>query len=97
MRYESFYDGYSVDDFLDLLIEYAGFGMGECVNFISEFEDYYNGELVEISYNAGQAIKDGRMPYISTARYLKNGEYHHFAFKDENGERFVEVVPYKEE
>ena len=93
MRYDKFYDGYTVDDFCDLLIEYCNFTMGECVDLINGFEEYYGGTLVEISYNAGQAIKDGLLPYIET-RYVKNGVYHHFAFEHKNGERFVEPIAF---
>lgn len=90
-----FRSGKSSDEIFEALEEL--YGSSDAVNIISQLEDRYGGELIECSYNALNSINEGGIPFPAPQEtfYVKNGEYHHFAFKDGDGEIFVETIPFR--
>lgn len=90
-----FRGGKSSDEIYEALSE--RYGDPEAFDIISKLEDRYGGELVECSYSAMNSINEGGIPFPAPKEtfYVKNGEYHHFAFKDENDEIFVETIPFR--
>jgi len=95
MRNESFIGGYTADEFAELLLEHLDTA-AELYDLLTELEEHYGGELVEASFNAGEAVANGKLPIVRDYVYAGYyGEYHHLAFKNENGERFVERVAFE--
>lgn len=96
MRYNHFNNGYPVDEFVELIVDCFDCTTNDAVGLVLSLEEYYNGEITEVSFNAGEAVRNGKLPYINENNYSGYyGEYHHIAFEDENGERFVERVAFK--
>lgn len=90
-----FRGGKSSDEIFESLEE--RYGTSKAVDIISQLEDRYGGELVECSYNALNSINEGGIPFPAPKEtfYVKNGEYHHFAFKNGDDEIFVETIPFR--
>lgn len=60
----------------------------------TSLEKYYSGEIVSASGGARRAIKNGLIPVTGNRHSGEAGEYHHIEFRAEDGETFVEAVPF---
>ena len=54
----------------------------------------FGGEVVSASGGAKYALEHGLVPVPDGKYSGKDGEYHHIEFESDNGERFVESVPF---
>lgn len=88
-----FIDGISADDIYDELSNISSFSAG-AYNLIDALENYYKGELISGSGGAKYAIKNGLVPVPGNKYSGLNEEYHHFEFRDAEGNTFVEAVPF---
>ena len=94
-RSDRFFNGISADDLFDLLNEYSSYSFG-AYELIDSLEKYYGGELISASSGAKHAIERGFVPKPGHKYSGLDGEYHHIEFQDENGDTFVEAVPFIE-
>lgn len=92
---DRFFNGISADDLFDLLSEYSSYSFG-AYELIDSLEKYYGGELISASSGAKHAIERGFVPKPGHKYSGLDGEYHHIEFQDENGDTFVEAVPFIE-
>lgn len=83
----------SQDDIYDALQEQSQWSNGAS-NLINALEKRYGGILVSASSGAKNAISKGLVPVPDNKFNGEDGEYHHVEFENENGERFVEAVPF---
>ena len=61
----------------------------------SALEDYYGGTIRSASWGAKNAMeKKGLLPFPGDRYSGAEGEYHHIMFEREDGETFVEAVPF---
>lgn len=90
---DRFFNGISADDLFDLLNEYSSYSFG-AYELIDSLEKYYGGELISASSGAKHAIERGFVPKPGHKYSGLDGEYHHIEFQDENGDTFVEAVPF---
>jgi len=63
-------------------------------DLIDSIESYFGGRMVAASEGAKNALNEGLVPVADNKHSGEGGEYHHIAFENENGERFVEAVPF---
>ena len=92
---DRFFNGINADDLFDLLSEYSSYSSG-AYELINSLEKYYGGELISASSGAKHAIERGFVPKPGHKYSGLDGEYHHIEFQDENGDTFVEAVPFIE-
>ena len=92
---DRFFNGINADDLFDLLNEYSSYSFG-AYELIDSLEKYYGGELISASSGAKHAIERGFVPKPGHKYSGLDGEYHHIEFQDENGDTFVEAVPFIE-
>ena len=92
---DRFFNGISADDLFDLLNEYSSYS-SSAYELIDSLEKYYGGELISASSGAKHAIERGFVPKPGHKYSGLDGEYHHIEFQDENGDTFVEAVPFIE-
>ena len=92
---DRFFNGISADDLFDLLSEHSSYSFG-AYELIDSLEKYYGGELISASSGAKHAIERGFVPKPGHKYSGLDGEYHHIEFQDENGDTFVEAVPFIE-
>lgn len=91
--YRSFTDGADADELYDALGGLSEWSSG-AYNLMSALEDYYGGEIKEISGGAKHALENGLVPVPGKKHSGLDGEYHHIRFEAQNGEEFVESVPF---
>lgn len=88
----------SNDDIYDAINEQFCYDGHSAMALMEALQDYFHGELVAASDNAADAISEGFLPFAGKqfAGSLRDDshEYHHFAFRNEAGETFVEAVPF---
>ena len=83
-------NAYELIDKIDLLSSWSnGF-----LNLTTALEDYFKGEIVSASNGAKHAIERGLVPVPAHKYAGLNEEYHHIEFRGEDGETFVEAVPF---
>lgn len=88
-----FVRGMSNDDIHNALSGISEWSSG-AYDVMSTLEEYYGGEIVHASRGARDAMKEERVPVPGPKYSGDNEEYHHFEFRRENGETFVEAVPF---
>lgn len=91
--FRSFTDGADADELYDALGGLSEWSSG-AYNLMSALEDYYGGEIKEISGGAKHALENGLVPVPGKKHSGLDGEYHHIRFEAQNGEEFVESVPF---
>jgi hypothetical protein len=92
-RFSRFYDGMTADELYDAIAENSNYTSG-AFDLYTSLEKYYSGEIVSASGGARRAIKNGLIPVTGSRHSGEDGEYHHIEFRAEDGETFVEAVPF---
>ena len=94
LRSDRFYNGISNSDaFAELLDENTSWVDGS-LNLLRALKKRFGGEVVSASSGAKYALEHGLVPVPDGKYSGKDGEYHHIEFESDNGERFVESVPF---
>lgn len=94
LRSDRFYNGISNSDaFAELLDENTSWVDGS-LNLLRALKKRFGGEVVSASSGAKYALEHGLVPVPDGKYSGKDGEYHHIEFESDNGERFVEAVPF---
>lgn len=90
---ERFIDGINQYEIIDKLDELSSWTDG-FYNLSTALEDYFKGEIVSASNGAKHALERGLVPVPAHKYAGLNEEYHHIEFRGEDGETFVEAVPF---
>ena len=94
LRSDRFYNGISNSDaFAELLDENTSWVDGS-LKLLRALKKRFGGEVVSASSGAKYALEHGLVPVPDGKYSGKDGEYHHIEFESDNGERFVESVPF---
>ena len=81
------------DDIYDAFVEVLS-SNGDAVELMQSLEEYYNGSVRSASEGAKLAMRDGLLPFPRAKYAGKDFEYHHIMFESNDGETFVEAVPF---
>lgn len=83
----------NADRVYDALDEHAQWSSG-AAKLMDAIEKHFKGNIVSASSGAENAIKKGLVPVPDNKYFGEEREYHHIEFESEDGERFVEAVPF---
>ncbi|GHT33111.1 hypothetical protein FACS189434_06470 [Bacteroidia bacterium] len=90
-KFQSEIDEDGIYELLEKNTEYTN----EPTDILQGLEKYYGGKVVAGSSGARHALESGLIPFSGNQHSGNNGEYHHLRFEDENGNEWVEAVPFE--
>ncbi|MDR0507893.1 MAG: hypothetical protein LBH32_13905, partial [Dysgonamonadaceae bacterium] len=94
MAYGKFQSEINEDDIYEMLGQNTEY-TNEPHDILQSLEKYYGGKVVAGSSGARHALQNGLIPFGGNKYSGENEEYHHLRFADENGNEWVEAVPFE--
>ena len=81
------------DDIYDAFVDILS-SNGDAATLMEALEEYYNGSVRSASSGAKRAMEDGLLPFPGKQYAGKDFEYHHIMFESNDGDTFVDAVPF---
>ncbi len=81
------------DDIYDAFVDILS-SNGDAATLMEALEEYYNGSVRSASSGAKRAMEDGLLPFPGKQYAGKDFEYHHIMFESNDGDTFVNAVPF---
>lgn len=81
------------DDIYDAFVDILS-SNGDAATLMEALEKYYNGSVRSASSGAKRAMEDGLLPFPGKQYAGKDFEYHHIMFESNDGDTFVDAVPF---
>lgn len=81
------------DDIYDAFVDVLS-SNGDAATLMEALEEYYNGSVRSASSGAKRAMENGLLPFPGKQYAGKDFEYHHIMFESNDGDTFVDAVPF---